>query len=125
MAELQELKGKNWMAAMTLCWLFGMFGGHRFYTGKQGTAWAMFALSIIGLAPVTYIWSLIDGIALASGNYRHEDGSELYEKVDLFGWFYVAAQVLTILAGFLYFGAIVAAIASSFAGAGASAPVTP
>ena len=53
MAELQDLKGKNWMAAMSLCWFFGPIGGHRFYTGKIGTAWAMFGLSVIGLIPVT------------------------------------------------------------------------
>ena len=86
---------------------------------------AVFIALFFGLVPVTYVWSLIDGVTLASGNYRHEDGGELYEKVDWYGWLYVAAQVLTILGGFLYMGVVVAAIATAFSGAGASTPVTP
>ena len=117
MAELQELKGKNWMAAMSLCWFFGAIGGHRFYTGKIGTAWAMLALSVFGFIPITWIWSFIDGIMLATGNFTHEDGSALYEKVNWFGWTYVGFQILTILGGIAYMGVIVAAIASIFTGA--------
>lgn len=116
MAELEQLKGKNWMAAMTLCWLFGAIGGHRFYTGKQGSAWAMFALSILGLIPITWIWALIDGVMLASGNYKHEDGSDLYEKIDWFGWTYVACMILSIIGGFLYFGVLVAMVAAAIGG---------
>ena len=81
MAELEQLKGKNWMAAMTLCWLFGPVGGHRFYTGKTGTAWAMLALSIVGLIPITWIWSLVDGVTLAMGNYKHEDGKSSPQEI--------------------------------------------
>ena len=125
MAELEQLKGKNWVAAMTLCWFFGPIGGHRFYTGKQGTAWAMFALSIIGLFPITWIWSLVDGVMLAMGNYKHEDGADLYEKIDWYGWLYVAAQVLTIIGGFLYMGVIVAMIAAGIGSAAGSASVAP
>lgn len=117
MAELQELKGKNWMAAMSLCWFFGPIGGHRFYTGKIGTAWAMFGLSVIGLIPVTWVWSFIDGIMLASGNFTHEDGSELYERVGWFGWTYVGIQVLSILAAIAYMGVFVALVASFISGA--------
>ena len=119
MAELEQLKGKNWMAAMTLCWLFGPIGGHRFYTGKIGTAWAMFAMSILGLIPITWIWALVDGVTLAMGNYKHDDGGELYEKVDWYGWLYVAAQVLAIIGGFLYFGMLVAMIAAAISGGAA------
>lgn len=28
--ELDRLKGKNWVAALMLCWLLGMYGAHRF-----------------------------------------------------------------------------------------------
>lgn len=124
MAELEQLKGKNWMAAMALCWLFGSLGAHRFYTGKTGSAWAMFALSIIGLIPITYIWSAVDGFQLAFGKYRHEDGGELYEKVDWFGYVYIASVVLTVLGVFLYSTVLMAAVVSALAGAGAGA-VTP
>lgn len=120
MAELEQLKGKNWMAAMTLCWLFGGLGGHRFYTGKIGTAWAMFVMSLVGLFPVTAIWALIDGFALALGNFKHEDGGDLYEKVDWFGWTYVACMILAILFGILYFGVVIATIAAAIGSAAGS-----
>lgn len=123
MAELEQLKGKNWMAAMTLCWLFGPVGGHRFYTGKTGTAWAMLALSLVGLVPITWIWSLVDGVTLAMGKYTHDDGSDMYEKIDWFGWIYVAIQALTIIGGFLYFGVLVAMVAAAIGGAGATGGV--
>lgn len=80
--NLQELKGKNWMAAMAWCWFLGSFGAHRFYTGRQNTAWVMFALSLLGLSPVMWIWSVVDGFMLALGKYTHEDGSALYERID-------------------------------------------
>ena len=121
MAELQELKGKNWMAAMSLCWLLGAIGGHRFYTGNTGTAWAMLVLTVIGLVPITWIWAFIDGIMLASGTFTHEDGSALYEKVDWFGWTYVALQILTILGAIAYMGVAMAMIASVISGAAGAA----
>ena len=124
MAELEQLKGKNWVAAMTLCWLFGPIGGHRFYTGKQGTAWAMFALSLLGLFPITWIWALVDGVTLAMGSYKHEDGTDLYEKIDWYGWVYVATQVLTIIGAILYLGVIVAFVAAGI-GSAAGSVATP
>ena len=121
MAELEQLKGKNWMAAMTLCWLFGSLVGHRFYTGKTGSAWAMFALSILGLFPITYIWSVVDGFQLAFGKYQHEDGGELYEKVVWYGYVYIASVVLTVLGVILYSTVLLAAIVSAKSGVGAGA----
>ena len=117
MAELEQLKGKNWMAAMTLCWLFGVIGAHRFYTGKQSSAWAMCAMSILGLAPITCIWAIIDGVMLALGNFTHEDGSELYEKINWFGWTYVVCMILSIGMAFIYFALFVAMAAGALAGA--------
>lgn len=96
--ELQKLNGKNWMATMMLCWLFGAFGAHRFYTGKTNTAVAMLILTITGcFAPIAAIWQLVDGITIALGKFTHEDGSELYERVDWVGYVYIALMILTIL----------------------------
>lgn len=129
--QLQELKGKNWMAAMSLCWFLGMYGAHRFYTGKSNSGWVMVVLTVLGItAPISAIWAVIDGFRLALGQYTHEDGSELYERVDWFGYIYIALIVLGAIALILYFTAIIGMIAmfahSAGAGAGAGAlPPTP
>lgn len=112
--ENENLKGKNWMAAMMLCWLFGGLGAHRFYTGKTNTAIAMLILTITGcLAPISAIWQLIDGITIALGKFTHEDGSELYERIDWVGYVYIAFMILAILAGIGYLALFGFAIGSA------------
>ncbi len=102
--DLEKLKGKNWMAAMALCWLFGAFGAHRFYTGKTNSAWIMLIFSVSGLlAPISTLWMLIDGFVLALGQFTHADGSELYERKPAFGYFYIAYVAFFIIAGILLF----------------------
>lgn len=97
--QLGNLKGKNWMAAMMLCWLFGALGAHRFYTGKTNTAIAMLVLTLTGcFAPIAAIWQLVDGIMIALGKFTHEDGSELYERINWVGYVYIAFMILAILA---------------------------
>ncbi len=121
---LNKLEGKNWVATMMLCWSFGYLGAHRFYTGKTGSAWAMAAMSITGcLAPISYIWALIDGIMIALGKFTHDDGEELYERINWLGYVYIAVSVLTIIVILLYLSAIFAATAS-VAGSG-HAPIAP
>lgn len=48
---------------LLLCWLFGVFGVHRFYAGKIGSGVAMLiiSLTIFGLF-ITIPWTLIDFI---------------------------------------------------------------
>ncbi len=102
--DLEKLKGKNWMAAMALCWLFGAFGAHRFYTGKTKSAWTMLAFSVLGLtAPISALWMFIDGVVLALGQFTHADGSELYERKPAFGYFYIAFVAFFIIVGILLF----------------------
>lgn len=126
--ETQQLKGKNWVATMMLAWFLGMYGAHRFYTGKQSTAWAMAIMTILGCtAPISIIWSIIDSVTIALGNWRTEDGSDLYERIPWLGILYIVILCLGIIGVICYFGLIVAMIASlagSGAGAGAGA-VTP
>lgn len=126
--QLQELKGKNWMATMSLCWFLGMYGAHRFYTGKTTSGWVMLVLTVLGLtAPISAIWAIIDGVTLALGKFTHNDGSELYERVDWFGYVYIALIILGAIAVCVYFAAIIGVIAmfaQNAAGAG-SLPPTP
>ena len=58
-------EGKTWTVAFLLCFFLGLFGAHRFYLNKNGTAVTMLLLSIfvIGL-PVTLVWYWIDFIIL-------------------------------------------------------------
>ncbi len=117
--NLEQLKGKNWVASMALCWFLGYFGAHRFYTGKQNSAWIMLVLTILGItAPISAIWSVIDGFMIALGKYKHEDGSELYERIDWLGYVYIALVILGILACVLYFIFIIAMTAAIFSAAG-------
>ena len=110
--ELDNLKGKNWMAALSLCWFLGMFGAHRFYTAKQNTAWAMVVLTISGfLSPISFIWALIDGIMIVFGNYKHQDGSDLYERVNWFGYLYLILMILGIIVSVVYVILIITIVA--------------
>lgn len=102
--EIEKLKGKNWMATMTLCWFLGAFGAHRFYTGKTRSAWMMLIFTAVGiLAPVSCLWMVLDGIAIALGQFTHEDGSELYERKSAFGYLYLAYIAFSVIIGILMF----------------------
>lgn len=114
MSELENLKGKNWVAAMALCWALGGFGAHRFYTGKMGSAWAIAVMSITGLlAPISMVWTVIDGIRIAVGNFKHADGSDLYERIPAFGYTYIAVVILGLALSFLYAAAVFAMIGAA------------
>lgn len=69
---------KNAWAALLLAWLLGVFGAHRFYVGKTGTAVTMLVLSLtlVGLI-VTGIWTLVDMIIIITGNFTDQDGTKL------------------------------------------------
>ena len=63
---------KEWLIAMILCWFLGILGMHRFYTGHIG-------IGIIQLLTLggCGIWTLIDFIIIASGNFKDSDGQLL------------------------------------------------
>lgn len=55
---------KNWLAALLLCIFFGVFGIHRFYTGKiaTGLIW-FFTAGVFGIG-----W-IVDIILIAKGSF--------------------------------------------------------
>ena len=57
------------LVALLLAWFLGVFGAHRFYVGKTGTAVAMI-FTIGGLG----VWALIDFIMIAAGSFTDIDG---------------------------------------------------
>jgi TM2 domain-containing membrane protein YozV len=65
---------KRILPAFILCFLLGVFGAHRFYVGKIGTAVAML-LTIGGLG----IWALVDLILIATGSFKDANGIRITE----------------------------------------------
>lgn len=60
--------------AALLCFLFGVFGAHRFYAGKTGSAIAQL-LTLGGLG----IWMLADLILILTGQFKDREGARIRE----------------------------------------------
>jgi TM2 domain-containing membrane protein YozV len=78
--EVEYISDKNRMVALLLALLVGVFGVHRFYVGKTGTGLLMVLLdlTLIGFA-VTGIWSIIDAVFIALGEFTDANGDKLVE----------------------------------------------
>lgn len=114
--NIESLKGKNWVATLLFCWFLGLFGAHRFYTGKIASAIVMAIMTLTGIfSIVTLIWALIDGFMIAFGIFKHNDGSELYERIDWLGYIYAGLMILGLL-GLIFFLVIFLAFAAGVAG---------
>jgi len=66
---MEEISPKSRLAVTLLAWFLGVFGAHRFYLGKIGTAIAML-LTGGGLG----IWALVDFIFAVSGRMKDKEG---------------------------------------------------
>ena len=65
---------KRILPAALLCFLFGVFGAHRFYVGKTGTAIAQI-LTLGGFG----IWAMVDLILIITGSFTDDEGNRLTE----------------------------------------------
>lgn len=78
MEQATQTSTKLRLPAFLLCWFLGVFGGHRFYVGRTGSAVAMLLLTLTGFGIlVTSIWALVDLIGIASGAFKDKDGAVL------------------------------------------------
>jgi TM2 domain-containing membrane protein YozV len=62
--------------AALFCFFLGVFGAHRFYVGKTGTA----ILQLVTLGGLG-IWMLVDLIMIVTGGFRDADGNKITEWV--------------------------------------------
>ena len=67
-----NISEKSWLAALLLCIFFGVFGAHRFYVGKIGTAILML-VTLGGFG----IWSVVDLIIIICQDFKDKDGKVL------------------------------------------------
>ncbi len=63
---------KDWIVTLLLAIFIGSLGVHRFYAGKTGTGILML-LTVGGCG----IWSLIDIIVIAMGNFTDAQGRQI------------------------------------------------
>lgn len=88
-APAKYVSPKSRLVTTLLALPLGMFGLHRFYTGKIGTAVAMLILTILGVATIWYclfgliflipvgVWTLVDFITAVSGNEEDRQGKPI------------------------------------------------
>ena len=80
-----DMSPKSRVATTLFAWFLGIFGAHRFYVGKTGTAVTMLVLSIVVFATLWLfvgmviliamgIWAFVDFIIAVTGNMRDGQG---------------------------------------------------
>jgi len=72
---IQYAQQKDWLTTLLLCFFLGVFGAHRFYTGRTVTGIVM-ALTLGGCG----LWALIDLAMIVIGSYRDSNGLPLLKK---------------------------------------------
>lgn len=69
---------KSRLGALLFCLFLGVFGAHRFYVGKHGTA----ILTILTVGGFGGIWPVVDGILILIGSFRDKQGRRVYRWLE-------------------------------------------
>jgi hypothetical protein len=72
----QSSSEKKLIPAALLCFFLGVFGAHRFYVGKTGTA----ILQLVTLGGLG-LWMLYDLILILTGQFRDEEDRRVNEPI--------------------------------------------
>lgn len=75
---MNNVSDKRILPAFLLSTFLGIFGGHRFYAGRIGSAIAMLIISLTFLGIlITAIWNFIDWIMIICGAFRDGEGRKI------------------------------------------------
>ena len=70
--EQKKEQQNRWLITLLLCWIVGVFGVHRFYTGHT-TIGIIQLLTLGGCG----IWTLVDLIIIITGNFKDAQGNPI------------------------------------------------
>ena len=78
MTEQEEkLSPRSRLGALLFCLFLGVFGAHRFYVGKTGTA-VLMIMTVGGLG----FWVLADFILIMIGSFRDKEGRRVFRWME-------------------------------------------
>lgn len=90
-----QVSSEKKLTLLLLCWLFGIFAVHRFYTGKYRTgglqllAWVLAGMlipsnsEILPVIPIglLLLWLLIDFLCILMGRFTDKEGRPIVDWV--------------------------------------------
>lgn len=77
---MEQRFNSDWIAALLLCFLLGVFGAHQFFTGNKQKGITMLLLTLllgwIGIGIIiTWIWAIYDLVMIICGKFKKADGT--------------------------------------------------
>ena len=73
-----QVREKEWVVALLLCFFIGSFGVHRFYVNKNKSGIVMLFLTITVIGAIfSWIWAIYDLIMILLHKFKTADGRDL------------------------------------------------